>query len=411
MEKGNRYTHLFANSFKILLDTVFKKLEEQFPGILKRGITQIFGFGNYDPHQPSLKGELEKLSGNYINGKYLYDKQREVRSGKPHVRINNPYNHLLLQYLDYDSYSQFVHNHIADEQEKKKQLSLIESAYKVRTHYYVSYHFGEYRKIVKAQVIVRDDWKSIEYKYMYPTEKGDFEEFLYFGNIKKRADALHIQTRTLMDGKMVEGGENILYIGYGDPAKSKFILGVYSAFDINNRLIAGKIIHQKCASKEEMLRLSQQKKIPGYIAQEIRNMRIENEINIPNDKLEISSKSPYYLSYEGIAGEYLFSFPDQDEHLTDLSIHIDPDTFKISSDQPGILINKDHIELMQNGSVLYFRFDFTGLTSFSHLNIYVKTYYLRKATEMITGAYSGIDFENRLRQGETLISFRPALVL
>lgn len=408
MEKGKKNIHLSANSFKILLEVVYKKLEEEYPDILTGGVTQVFGFGNYDPQLPSLKGELEKLSGNYINGKYLYDKQREVRSGKPHVRINNPYSHLLLQYLEYDSYVQFIEEHLADEQEKKSQLDLLESPQKGKTHYYVSYHFGEYKAIVKAQVIVREDWKAIEYKYIYPTDHGNYEEFLYFGNIKKRADALHIQTRTLMDGKMVEGGENILYIGYGDPAKSKFILGVYSAFDINNRLIAGKMIHEKCASKEEMIELSMQKKVPGYIAQEIRNMRIENEINIPNDKLEISHKSPYYLSYERIAGTYRFSFPDQEEPLAGLTVHIDPDSFKISSDVPGILINKDHIELLQNGSVLYFEFSFTGLTSFSQLNIYVKTYYLRKATKGIEGVYSGIDFENRLRSGAITISFTPS---
>ena len=110
--------------------------------------------------------------------------------------------------------------------------------------------------------------------------------------------ALHVQTRTLMEGRMVQGGENILYFGYGDPSKSKFILGVYSAFDINNRLIAGKLIYERCSSKEEMERRSQERKFPGYIAQEIRNERIENEINIPDNKLEISEKGPYYSTYQ-----------------------------------------------------------------------------------------------------------------
>ena len=64
-------------------------------------------------------------------------------------------------------------------------------------------------------------------RMMYvPQKDGTFKEYLYHGVVKRRADALHIRTKTLIDGKMVEGGESILYVGYSEPGNSTFILGV-----------------------------------------------------------------------------------------------------------------------------------------------------------------------------------------
>jgi len=390
------------------MDAVLSKLDEKHPGILKQRVSQMYGFANFDEQAPSLKSELEKIAGSFVNGKYLYDKKREIELGKPIIKLNRPYNHLLFDYLGIADLEVFLELHIKDTEEYKKQLALLKNPQKSQNHYYVSYHFGEYKEIVKAQVVVKDNWKRIEFKYVYPQSDGTLETFEYFGDIKKRADALHINTRTYLDGKIVPAGENILYIGYGDPAKSKYILGVFSAFDINNRLIAVKSIIEKCSSLEELQKRSLEKKVPGYIVQEIRNERIENEIRIPNDKLEISNRSPYYLTYEKIAGNYTFSFNIKDHDLADLSISIDPNNYKISSLIPGVLINYDDIQLIQNGSILNFRFKMTGLSSFLQLDIYVKMYYLKEDTQEARGTFCGVDYENRLVSGETVIQFKAA---
>lgn len=398
---------LTAHCFQILLDAITERFLMQHREVANMGVGQLFGFGNYNENLPNLKNELQRHSATFINGKYLYDKKRELNSGIPFIKITRPYKYLLFDYLGYKDVLEFMQDHITDEAERTKQLGLITTQNNVQAYYYVSYHFGEYREIVKAQVITKDDWKNVIYKYIYPQSDGSIKEFTYLGTIKKRADALHIQTKTLMDGKMVEGGETILYIGYGDPAKSKFILGVYTAFDINNRLIAGKLIYEKCTTEEEMIMRSLDKSVPAYIVQEIRNQRIENDISIPNDKLEISQNSPYYTTYEKISGRYKFSFFDRDDEVGELEIRIDPQTYKIKPSNSGILINKDDIQLLQNGSVLHMSFAMTGLSSFVQVQIYVKTYYLRSSVEKIKGVYCGIDLENRLRNGEVIIDYNP----
>jgi hypothetical protein len=394
-----------AYCFKILMNAVLKKFRNTFDHPSLSKVNQLYGFGNYDPRQASLKQEFEKLSGTFVNGKYLYDKGRELQAGKPILKLNGFYKVILFQYIGYDDIQSFTENAIEDKQEKSKQLELISSHHAEQAYYYVSYHFGEYKEVVKSQVTVLNNWKNMEYKYLYPQPDGSFKEFLYYGTVKKRADILHIRTKTLMDGRMVEGGDSILYIGYGDPGRSTFILGVFSAFDINNRIIAGKTIHEKCASKDEMISISRSRKIPAYIAQELRNIRIENDAVIPNDKLEISHNSPYSITYEKLPGHYYFDLLQNEKSFGDFSFRIDKNTFRITPLSSGVLINRDKFELIQSGSVVHFSFEITGITLFSRLEVFFKTYYLNKGEKNIRGVFSGLDIENRLVSGEVKIVY------
>lgn len=395
-----------AHCFQILLESMLTQFQAKHKVPALGKMTQVYGFGNYNPELPNLKQELEQIAGGFINGKYLYDKSREVQIGKPVLKLNGFYKIAPFQYIGYENIEAFIDQAITDKNEQQRQWELIKSSSAPKKHYYVSYHFGEYKEIVKSQVTFLNDWKNVQYKYLYPKKDGTFKEFLYHGDIKKRADMLHIKTKTLMDGKMVEGGENILYVGYSEP-QSAFILGTFNAFDINNRVIAAKTIHEKCASKEEMIEKSKLRKIPAYIVQELRNSRIENDAVIPNNAMEISPKSPYSITYNKIPGNYTFTLFQKDKSLGDFQFSIDGDTYKMSSMTEGLLIVKDNFELIQNGSVIHFSFHLTGIALFTKLEAFVKTYYLSKEEKDIRGVYTGLDMENRLISGEVKIIFEP----
>lgn len=407
MEKPTLHerTTLLVTSYclGVLLKRVLEKFTANNPDSAQGSVAQLYGFGNFDPEQPTLKNTLEQLAGGFINGKYLYDKSRELQAGKPVLKLSGFYRSVLFQYLGYDGIRAFVHHNIDDDGEQARQLELISSSDVTPTNYYVSYHFGEYKEIVKAQVRVLNDWKTVEYNYLYPQDDGNAKEFFYYGTVKKRADALHIRTRTLIEGKMVEGGESILHIGYGDPGRCAFILGTYTAFDINNRLIAGKVIHEKCDSKEQMIAKSRARKVPAFIVQEIRNERIENDAVIPYDKLDISPKSPYSITYAKIPGNYQMSFVSGETTLGDFAFSIDKETYKVTPATSGVLVNKDRFQLIQNGSVIHFSFQLTGIALFTRLEIFVKTYYLSRGEREVEGVFSGLDIENRLVNGGVTI--------
>lgn len=396
-----------AHCFKILLAMILKQFKEEHKensAVIGR-VTQLYGFGNYNASLPSLGQALEKLTGEFINGKYLYDKQRELQMGKPVLKLNGYYKTVLFQYIGYEGIVDFTEKVIKEAQEKEKQLALIQNDILEQNFFYVCYYFGEFKEIVKCQIVVLNNWKNLQYTYLYPLKDGTFKKFLAYGTAKRRADILHVRTKTLMDGRMIDGGEDIIYVGHTEPGTNAFMLGVFSAFDINNRVVAGKIIFEKCDSKAEMLTKSLSRKIPAYIAQELRNVRIENDGVIPNSTFDISSKSPYSITYDKIPGNYTFTLFQQEELLGDFQFSIHSDTFKLTSLTEGVLIVKDNFELIQNGSVIHFSLQLTGIAFFTRLEFFIKTYYLNKGEKDIRGVFSGLDIENRLISGEVRVGY------
>ena len=397
---------LTSYCFKILINRILDVHSSAYSKNFMLSVSQLYGFGNYDPKMPNLKMELEKLTDGFVNGKYLYDKKRELQAGKSIIKLNRFYKTIVFQFIGYTDIYEFLQREIIDPEENARQLNLISSIDEVQPIYYVSYHFGEYKEIIKAEVTVAHDWKIMEYKYLYPQVDGSFKEFYYFGSVKKRADALHIRTKTLIDGKMVEGGENILYIGYGDPSRCQYMLGVFSAFDINNRVIAGKTIHEKFDTKQEMIQESRNRVIPAYIAQELRNVRIESDAIIPASRLEISQKSPYSITYQKIPGNYTFEFYQDEKPIGEFAFSINKDTYRVTPATSGILVQQDAFALIQNGSVIHFSFQTTGISLFTQLEVFIKTYYLNNSTSEIEGVFSGLDIENRLVNGVVKVKYR-----
>ena len=94
--------------------------------------------------------------------------------------------------------------------------------------------------------------------------------------------------------------------------------------------------------------------------------------------------------------------------MGDFSFAINKDTFRLSPLTSGVLINKDNFELIQNGSVIHFSFQLTGIALFTRLEIFVKTYYLNKGQKEIHGVFSGLDIENRMVSGKVNIVFKKA---
>ncbi len=385
--------------FKVLSENILEKFikENKISTAIK--VKQHYGFGDFDINKPNLRAEFAKLAGGFINGKYLYDKIRELNSGKPVIKLNGYYKYVFFKYLGHDYIDSFLQSEIEDENERSKQLHLLRKSVITKNYYYISYHFGENKEVIKGQVSVLNDWKNVHYKYIYPEKDGTVKEFLYHGVIVRRSDTLHIHTKTLLGGKMVDGGNDVFYIGHSEPWAAAYLIGTYSAWDIYNKTIAGRIIFEKCESKEEMVKKSYHPKVPAYIVQEIRNKRIVNDGIVPDDFMGISHRSPYHTLFAKIPGKYELDFFVGQQKVGFFEFDIDKNTSKINTLNKGILIEKDHIEIVNNGSVVHFSFCLIGLAQFSKLEIFFKTYYLNDDTQNIEGVYSGLNMENQLING------------
>ena len=366
---------------------------------------QLFGYGDYDESKPNLKQDFEAIGTEFINGKYLYDKSRELYKGKPVIKLNKYYQSIVLLYMGYLDFQEFIEDYKLSENETDKQIGLISDESINKTYYYLSYYFGEDNMLLKGQTIISENFKKIQHTYVYPQDDGTFKTHYSYGPIIRREDTLHINTKTLLDGKLVEGGSEIYYIGHNDPYNANYLVGTYSTFDIYTQPVAGKSIFEKCDSREEMESRSKNGIIPPYIAQELRNQRIIAKNMTPKHFHELSENAPYAAIYQKIPGHYHMTFLFDNGIKENLKLTISNRDYRIELINDEIFIEKDSILLTNKGSILHFNFVFSGLIILDRVDIYFKTYFLNAIDDTHEGVFSGVDNENRLVSGKVLLKF------
>lgn len=243
---------------------------------------------------------------------------------------------------------------------------------------------------------------------MYPLEDGTMREYYSHGNIKRQGDTLTIKTNTLSGDRYIDGASEIYYLGHRAPSNINYLIGTYCTFDLFTNTVAGRAILEKCESKQEMEQKSKDPNIPPYIAMEIRNKRIVNPSVVPRHALELSSNSPYASLYGKIPGTYNVTFDFADGFKEKLKFKILPSNYEIVTLTENVYIEKDRIELLNKGSVINFRFNFSGIIALERVNIYFKSYYLKNNSRNQEGVFSGIDNENRLVNGSLNVDFTEA---
>lgn len=370
---------------------------------------QLYGYGNFDENKPNLKVDFEKIGTEFINGKYLYDKTREIARGKNTIKLNDYYQSIILLYIGYDSFIDFQERNKLSKSEIEKQNLLIPHFNSNIKHHFINYYFGEDDVILKGQTIISDNWNKIQHYFFYPIEDGSIKEHYSYGTVTRQGDTISIRTKTLSAGNYIEGASEIYYIGHKSPESLNYLIGTYCAFDIYTNPVAGRSILEKCETKEIMEEKSKSPIIPPYIALEIRDKRIVNNSVAVKNYLELSNKSPYASIYGKIPGIYELTF-DLDNNVKEvLKFKILATNYKIVTLTENVYIEKDRIELLNKGSVLYLRFVLSGIIALERVNIYFKTYYLKDSNTIHNGTFSGIDNENRLVSGTLSLNFRTLI--
>ncbi len=396
---------LTSEYFKIVIELVqetfkkkhnLKKLPKAF---------QLYGYGDYDESKASLKQDFEELGTEFINGKYLYDKSREISKGKNFVKLNEYYKSIILLYIGYENFDVFLDDNKLSENETEKQNALLPDADHDKTYYYINYYFGEDDVIIKGQTIITENWKKVKHYFIYPQEDGSKREHYSHGTIVKQGDTVYIRTKTLSGGNYVEGSSEIYYIGHKNPAAINYLVGTYCAFDIYTNPVAGRSILEKCESKAQMEAYSKSPIIPPYIALEVRNKRIDTNSVAAAHFLTLSNKSPYASIYGKIPGIYELTFELEDGCTEVMKFKILDTNYKLITLTENVYIEKDRIELLNKGSILNLRFTFSGIIALERVNIYFKTYYLKDDKATQKGVFSGIDNENRLVNGNLTLHF------
>lgn len=396
---------LTAEYFKIVLVQVQNKFLSKHKIKKLPKTFQFYGYGSFDASKPNLKADFESIGTQFINGKYLYDKSRDIEKGKFFVKLNEYYKSILLLYIGYESFNDFFKEHNISDQENKNQRALIQEDNQDATYYYINYYFGEGEIILKGQTIITHNWKKIQHIFLYPLDDGTYGKHYSQGTVVKQGDTIYIKTKTLSSGRYIDGASEIYYVGHQASPSLKYLVGTYCNFDEYSNPVAGRAILEKCDNKEDMEEKTKDNIIPPYIAQEIRNKRIVNKNSTPKHYLELSEKSPFSSIYGKIPGTYELKFQLNKNLSESLKFKILSNNYKIITLTDNVYIENDRIELINKGSVINLRFSFSGIITLERVNIYFKTYYLKDKKGTQEGVFSGVDNENRLINGTLVVNY------
>jgi len=365
---------------------------------------QLYGFGNYDESLPSLKKEFEKTSNSFINGKYLYNKYRELQSGKPRIKISSYYKHTFFKYLGFNDVFEFLKYEVEDKTELQEQQKLLNEESTSKTYYYVMYYYGEDNQMTKGHFTILNNWKTFELVFVYKDTEENVVTYNLFGTILQQNNFAHFETSLFTEKRKIKGANFIFYIGKSTPTERPIIIGTYSSFDKYDHCIAGKIIAQQFDSKDTMMSEAFSDYFEPYISQELIKNRFINESSLPKHTLKLSNKSPYSDVFGRIPNKYRLIFNLDNGISHQLLILIEKYHYNIRCLEKNIFIENDRLSLENKGQILEISFDVFGVFFLQKVSLYVKTFYLlQEITEDSQGVFSGVDINNNLVNGSIVI--------
>ncbi|WP_417371789.1 hypothetical protein [Gelidibacter japonicus] len=360
--------------------------------------TQLFGFGNYDLNKANLKNELELIIKGYINGKYLYNKNREALTGKPFIKISREYKYVFFNYLGYKDVNEFINQDFFTPSQKSKQLEVLHKDNNIEDFYYASYYYGEDKKMNKGHVVIYNQWKSIEMKYIYEDDYGKTGIYSFFGNITNNEGFVFFDTKFYNENKKNEGAKFIFFIGKSVPHEREYLIGTYSGFDKYDNTIAGKMILKKFDTRNNMEIEVSSKLFDPIICQELNKKRIVVESVMRKSPLLFSTKSPYAHILDSISNKYLVKFYFE-KKIYSIKVVIENSHLNIKSLEDSLFIENDRINLINNGQIIHLDFSINGLFYIQEVSIYVKSMGLIDIYSEHKGQYTATDVNNNIISG------------
>lgn len=384
--------------FNKLLEAIIKHFKESH-SIESYKDFQLYGFGNYNTETPNLKNDLELILRAYVNGKYLYNKQREIVSGKPIVKISREYRDLFFNYLGYNGVYDFLEKEIENKDERLKQITLLENLSQNEEFYYVCYYYGEDKKMTKGQLIIHNNWKTFELIFVYVNTRDEPVFYDLFGTIKQENNFVHLDCKHFIQNKKIQGSKMIFYVGMASYFERPILIGAYSSFDKYDHSIAGKLMLVQMTSKQEMEEESKSGDFHPAICQELIKYRHIIPSRVPKKLSKISSQSPYASIFGKIPGRYKAIFKIEGKKV-ELDFNIQKYHYNIMSNIEDIELENDRIAIESKGQILELHFDITGISRLQKASIYIKNYELFSEKNEGSGTFSGVDINNNPVSGE-----------
>ncbi len=286
-------------------------------------VFQLYGFGNYDERQPNLKGFISKATGQQINGKYIYNKIKEIEKGKSHyVRLRKDYLSLLILAIGYDNYGHYLKDspYITDKVRHKEKNHFEETDKSVDVLYYIGYYVIDKQLYVKSKLTIFN-LKTATWEILNWEESNDANFYTYYGKCTSTggsALSFYFSKENSSVGK-----ECFVNLFYGNMMQHKpVLLGAYCGFDKSNNPVVGKMVLEQVpdAATQEQKVIS--KDINPVFYYHLYSQRLEINGNLPHKDSDLSTSINRLEIINFLIGDYLGFYLDNNNYLIPLHFQV-----------------------------------------------------------------------------------------
>jgi hypothetical protein len=280
-------------------------------------VFQLYGFGDYSEKRPSLKGFITEITGQWINGKYLYNKIREVERGNSkYIKLRRDYLSLLILTAGYDNYTQYINNSpfISVDIQKEEGSNFNEAAEKdIDALYYVGYYVEDRQYYIKSSFTIYK-MKTASWEILY--WEGNLEPtfYTYFGKCVPTGESALSFYFSKENSSLNK--ECFVNLFYGNNMQSKpILLGAYCGFNRNNSPVIGKLIFEQVQDKEAQNLKVKSKDINPIFHHYLYSQRMEVESILPHKDSDLSVSINRLEIVNFLIGDYLGFYLDKNKYL------------------------------------------------------------------------------------------------
>ncbi|WP_417444092.1 hypothetical protein [Joostella sp.] len=363
-----------SNNFYLGLHRELLDLFSKYNSIEIKTLTvfQLYGFGNHEEKKPNLKSFIMERTGKWINGKYLYNKRREIDlSLKTKIKIKRDYLSILIIAAGYKDYNDYLQNSIyisADVREVEQGI-LEGSINDDHVWYYVGYYVEDRRYYIKSKFTIYQ-MKSASWEILYWEGNKEATLYSYMGKCVPTGDSALSFYFSKEDSSLNK--ECFVNLFYGNNMNNKpILLGAYCGFDRSNNPVIGKLIFEEVTNAEEQNSRIKNNEINPIFHHYLYSQRLVVDGILPHKNSDLSVSINRLEIINFLIGKYRGYYLDKNDYLIPIFFEVINELGEIK-----LKINNTNFEgigrLIKTENYLISEFDEKNQTSYSQFSLQVQ---------------------------------------
>lgn len=286
-------------------------------------VFQLYGFSTYDEGRPNIRGFISEVAGQQINGKYIYNKIREIeKENSKYIRLRKDYLSVLILAIGYEDYGHYLKNstYISDQVRQEENNHFEETDKAIEALYYVGYYVIDKQLYIKSKFTIfklkTATWEILNW------EKNDNSTFYtYYGKCSSTGGSALSFYFSRENSSL--GKECFVNLFYGNLMQTKpVLLGAYCGFDKSNHPVVGKIILEQVLDAVTQHEQVMNKEINPIFYYHLYSQRMEIDGNLPHKDSDLSASINRKEIINFLIGDYLGFYLDRNKYLIPISFQV-----------------------------------------------------------------------------------------